>query len=197
MKSREKDREQHGESGPSGRQEAPRQRVARDDRGDREDGPRGRERPGAPARNPKERKGRHELADERHDRPPGQLEAAAFVQRDGGASVGEVVVARDGDGARGEAGDRRNANSQDDQSEDDPRVAAGQRTGQQAHPATPTFEACRRERGRTSTPLTRHRLLRPARLPFRHSPAAKSSAPRSPCGGAGRRRGTSRQTASA
>ncbi len=29
----------------------------------------------------------------------------------------------------------------------------------------------RRERGRTSTPLTRHRLLRPARLPFRHSPA--------------------------
>ena len=28
----------------------------------------------------------------------------------------------------------------------------------------------------TSTPLTRHRLLRPARLPFRHSPAAKSSA---------------------
>src|SRR4051812_42601204 len=28
----------------------------------------------------------------------------------------------------------------------------------------------RRERGRTSTSLTRHRLLRPARLPFRHSP---------------------------
>ena len=32
-----------------------------------------------------------------------------------------------------------------------------------------------RGRGRTSTPLTRHRLLRPARLPFRHSPSAKSS----------------------
>ena len=30
----------------------------------------------------------------------------------------------------------------------------------------------RRGRGRTDTPLTRHRLLRPARLPFRHSPAA-------------------------
>jgi hypothetical protein len=28
----------------------------------------------------------------------------------------------------------------------------------------------RRGRGRTDTPLTRHRLLRPARLPFRHSP---------------------------
>ena len=38
--------------------------------------------------------------------------------------------------------------------------------------------AGRRERGRTSTPLSRHRLLRPARLPFRHSPAAKCSAGR-------------------
>ena len=34
----------------------------------------------------------------------------------------------------------------------------------------------RRERDRTSTPLTRHRLLRPARLPFRHSPARSLAA---------------------
>ena len=38
--------------------------------------------------------------------------------------------------------------------------------------------AGRRGRTRTDTPLTRHRLLRPARLPFRHSPAAESTAPR-------------------
>ena len=41
------------------------------------------------------------------------------------------------------------------------------------------LRAGRRGRTRTDTPLTRHRLLRPARLPFRHSPAAESSAPRS------------------
>ena len=33
--------------------------------------------------------------------------------------------------------------------------------------------AGRRGRGRTDTPLTRHRLLRPARLPFRHSPVRR------------------------
>ena len=45
-------------------------------------------------------------------------------------------------------------------------------------PSRPAPGAGRRERGRTSTPLTRHRLLRPARLPFRHSPVAvESSAP--------------------
>src|SRR5829696_1516761 len=32
---------------------------------------------------------------------------------------------------------------------------------------------CGRGGGRTLTPLTRHRLLRPARLPFRHSPAGR------------------------
>ena len=49
------------------------------------------------------------------------------------------------------------------------------RVGRRA-PRGPTVR--RRERDRTSTPLSRHRLLRPARLPFRHSPAAKSSASR-------------------
>ena len=36
--------------------------------------------------------------------------------------------------------------------------------------------AGRRGRGRTDTPLTRHRLLRPARLPFRHSPGDRVQA---------------------
>src|SRR5947207_1718374 len=41
----------------------------------------------------------------------------------------------------------------------------------------------RRGRGRTDTPLAGHRLLRPARLPFRHSPAgslARGDAPARP-----------------
>ena len=36
---------------------------------------------------------------------------------------------------------------------------------------------CRRGRSRTDTPLTGHRLLRPARLPFRHSPSARIAPP--------------------
>ena len=43
----------------------------------------------------------------------------------------------------------------------------------------------RRGRGRTDTPLTGHRLLRPARLPFRHSPSREC---RIPGESAGRRR---------
>ena len=50
----------------------------------------------------------------------------------------------------------------------------------------------RRERDRTSTPLTRHRLLRPARLPFRHSPARSLAWP---AGAAVRRPGASPSTA--
>ena len=51
---------------------------------------------------------------------------------------------------------------------------AGQRPdGRLRPPTAPSAPVVvgRRERDRTSTPLTRHRLLRPARLPFRHSPA--------------------------
>lgn len=45
-----------------------------------------------------------------------------------------------------------------------------------AHARTPLARngAGRRGRGRTDTPLTGHRLLRPARLPFRHSPRCRA-----------------------
>ena len=60
-------------------------------------------------------------------------------------------------------------------------------SGHKARWALPTIG--RRERGRTSTLLTQHRLLRPARLPFRHSPSGRQSSKdherstRSPCKG--------------
>jgi hypothetical protein len=41
----------------------------------------------------------------------------------------------------------------------------------------------RRGRTRTDTPLTGHRLLKPARLPFRHSPAGSVSGPEVPAAG--------------